>query len=64
MSRGESGDLEVLASNAAFIGAPGNTFCLHATGAMEPLNSALKYFRDEFEQHIELGHCPYEARSH
>ena len=61
--RGQPGDLDVVASNAAFIGAPGNTFCLHATGAMEPLNSALKYFRDDFEAHIERGGCPYQEGS-
>lgn len=27
----------------------GKTFCAHAPGAMEPLQSALKYFRHEFE---------------
>ncbi|MXW06956.1 MAG: NADH-quinone oxidoreductase subunit F, partial [Gammaproteobacteria bacterium] len=42
-----------------YIGAPGNTFCLHATGAIEPLQSALKYFRDDFEHHIKHKSCPY-----
>ena len=32
--------------------APGNTFCAFAPGAVEPLQSALKYFRDDFERHI------------
>ena len=57
--RGQPGDLELLDGNAEFIGAPGNTFCLHATGAMEPLLSALRYFREDFEAHIESGGCPY-----
>ncbi|NKB99567.1 MAG: NADH-quinone oxidoreductase subunit NuoF [Pseudomonadales bacterium] len=57
--RGEPGDLELLDRNAAFIGAPGNTFCLHATGAIEPLASALRYFRPDFEAHIEQHGCPY-----
>ena len=57
--RGQEGDLEVLDRNAQFIGAPGNTFCLHATGAIEPLQSALKYFREDFEEHIPTGKCPY-----
>ena len=61
MGRGQPGDLELLEKNAAFIGAPGNTFCLHATGAIEPLASALKYFRSEFEAHIEQGSCPYHS---
>ena len=30
----------------------GKTFCAHAPGAMEPLMSALKYFRSEFEKGI------------
>ena len=31
-----------------FLG-PGKTFCAHAPGAVEPLGSAIKYFREEFE---------------
>ena len=57
--RGKPGDLDLLETNAEYIGAPGNTFCLHATGAIEPLQSALKYFRDDFNQHISEGRCPY-----
>ncbi|CAD83178.1 NADH dehydrogenase I chain F [Candidatus Blochmanniella floridana] len=34
---------------------PGKTFCAHAPGAMEPLKSALKYFRDEFELGVNLN---------
>ncbi len=34
----------------------GKTFCAHAPGAMEPLMSALKYFRHEFEQKITSQH--------
>jgi NADH-quinone oxidoreductase subunit F len=58
--RGEAGDMDLLDEHSAAIGAPGNTFCLHATGAMEPMLSALLHFRDEFEQHIREGRCPYE----
>ncbi|XMR53452.1 hypothetical protein ACLK13_12120 [Escherichia coli] len=32
----------------SFLG-PGKTFCAHAPGAVEPLGSAMKYFRSEFE---------------
>ena len=60
--RGEAGDLELLEKNAAYIGTPGNTFCLHATGAMEPLVSAMKYFRADFEAHIREAGCPYGPR--
>jgi NADH-quinone oxidoreductase subunit F len=31
---------------------PGKTFCAHAPGAVEPLQSALKFFRAEFERGI------------
>ena len=33
----------------------GKTFCAHAPGAMEPLMSAIKYFRPEFDQKIVQG---------
>jgi NADH-quinone oxidoreductase subunit F len=39
--------------------APGHTFCDLASGAMEPLSSALKHFRDDFEQHIVRQQCPW-----
>jgi NADH-quinone oxidoreductase subunit F len=39
--------------------APGNTFCALAPGAVEPLQSALKYFREEFERHIREKRCPW-----
>ena len=58
---GQPGDIELLEHNAKLIGAPGNTFCLHATGAIEPLASALRYFRDEFEAHISARGCPQHA---
>ena len=57
--RGQPGDLELLERNAQFIGGVTNTFCLHAPGAIEPLASALKYFREDFEEHIRRGECPY-----
>ncbi|MNP72101.1 NADH-quinone oxidoreductase subunit F [compost metagenome] len=45
---GQAGDLETLEQLVNFLG-PGKTFCAHAPGAVEPLGSALKYFRAEFE---------------
>lgn len=56
--RGEPGDLEKLEFQTKF-NAPGHTFCALAPGAMEPLQSALKYFRDDFEQHIREHRCPW-----
>ena len=46
--RGQAEDLEVLHKLTRWLG-PGKTFCPHAPGAMEPLQSALKFFRPEFE---------------
>jgi NADH-quinone oxidoreductase subunit F len=48
---GKPGDIEMLESMTRLLG-PGRTFCAHAPGAMEPLQSALKFFRDEFERGI------------
>ena len=61
--RGKPGDLELLDRNAQFIGGVTNTFCLHAPGAIEPLASALKYFREDFEEHIRTGKCRYRAQA-
>jgi NADH-quinone oxidoreductase subunit F len=48
---GEPGDIEILEQLTRYLG-PGKTFCAHAPGAMEPLQSALKFFRGEFEKGI------------
>lgn len=48
---GQAGDIEFLEHMTRFLG-PGKTFCAHAPGAMEPLQSALKYFRSDFEKGI------------
>jgi NADH-quinone oxidoreductase subunit F len=56
--RGQPGDLDLLAHHAKFLG-PGNTFCALAPGAVEPLQSALKYFRGDFEKHIREKGCPW-----
>jgi NADH-quinone oxidoreductase subunit F len=56
--RGAPGDLGTLELHTKFLGM-GKTFCAHAPGAMEPLQSALKYFRKDFEKHITEKQCPY-----
>jgi NADH-quinone oxidoreductase subunit F len=38
---------------------PGRTFCALAPGAMEPLQSALKFFREDFTRHIREERCPW-----
>jgi NADH-quinone oxidoreductase subunit F len=57
--QGRPEDLDTLAEHCRFMG-PGKTFCALAPGAMEPLQSALKHFRSDFERHIEDGCCPYQ----
>jgi NADH-quinone oxidoreductase subunit F len=50
--------IDLLNFNAKYMG-PGNTFCAHAPGAAEPLQSGLKYFHDDFVQHITNKKCPW-----
>lgn len=57
--RGEPQDLELLEQHCSFLGM-GKTFCAHAPGAIEPLKSALQYFREDFEQHIREHRCPWD----
>ncbi len=56
--QGESGDIEQLSLLAKHLG-PGNTYCALAPGAVEPLQSALKYFREDFERHIRERKCSW-----
>ena len=55
---GKMEDLETLSFHTKYLG-PGNTFCALAPGAMEPLQSSLKYFRDDYEKHINEKRCPW-----
>src|SRR5699024_2718413 len=57
--KGQPQDLEQLTLHTHWLGTPGHTFCAHAPGAMEPLQSALKFFKADFEQHIEQKQCPF-----
>ncbi len=56
--QGQPGDIEKLEYLSWFC-APGNTFCALAPGAVEPLQSAVKYFRADFERHIREMRCPW-----
>jgi NADH-quinone oxidoreductase subunit F len=56
--RGKMEYLDILKSQTKFMG-PGNTFCAHAPGAMEPLQSGLIYFYDDFVKHINEQKCPW-----
>lgn len=56
--KGKPEFLDYLAHQTTFW-SPGNTFCALAPGAAEPLQSALKYFREDFERHITEKRCPW-----
>lgn len=58
VGRGSEADLEKLTWITKFC-APGNTFCALAPGAAEPLQSALKYFHDDFLRHVREKRCPW-----
>lgn len=60
--RATSEDLSLLKMHTKWL-APGHTFCGLAPGAMAPLQSALKYFHDDFERHITTGGCPWSKKS-
>jgi NADH-quinone oxidoreductase subunit F len=56
---GRPEDMDRLRTHVRWIGGPDSTFCSLAPGAMEPLQSALRYFEDEFREHIRLHRCPW-----
>jgi NADH-quinone oxidoreductase subunit F len=49
-------DLDILEENCEVIYP--NTFCAFAPGAVGPVQSMMRLFRDEVEAHIKLGRCP------
>lgn len=61
--KGVAEDLEQLYELCDFMWL-GKTHCALAPGAVEPLKSALRYFKEDFEQHIEQGCCPYKSELH
>jgi NADH-quinone oxidoreductase subunit F len=56
--QGTKDDLVSLAELCDFMWL-GKTHCALAPGAVEPMKSALRYFKNDFDQHIEQGCCPY-----
>ncbi|MHB9037173.1 MAG: NADH-quinone oxidoreductase subunit NuoF [Armatimonadota bacterium] len=55
--QGKPSDIDLILDQAKFIGP--NTFCAFAMGAVQPLESAIDKFREDFEEHIKLGQCPW-----
>ena len=58
VGQGQASDLEILQEMTDNLG-PGRTFCALAPGAMASLQSGITYFKATFEQHIEMGSCPW-----
>jgi NADH-quinone oxidoreductase subunit F len=56
--RGLASDLEVLAHHCHFLSS-GFTHCALASGARDPLASALDFFSEDFKAHIQQASCPY-----
>lgn len=59
MGEGKDDDIDLLEMHTKMLG-PGNTFCALAPGAMEPLQSAIKYYKEDFVDHIKGKGCPYD----
>ncbi len=53
---GRKEDLPLLESITA--GMFGRCFCAFGDGAVSPVVSSLRHFREEFEEHVALGGCP------
>jgi len=58
---GEPGDIDILAGLGSDLWL-GRTYCALAPGAMEPLRSGLKLFREDFERHIREKRCSYDNK--
>ena len=56
--RGQAEDLQRLKFHTRTI-TIGHTFCALAPGAMEPLQSALKFFEEDFQRHVREKRCPW-----
>jgi NADH-quinone oxidoreductase subunit F len=56
--QGRVEDLKRLQEHTQRLG-PGHTYCALAPGAMEPLQSGLKHFGEDFEKHISARRCPW-----
>ena len=56
--KGTEADLEKLLDLCDNIA--GRSFCALADGAVAPIISSLKYFRDEYLEHQRNGGCPFD----
>ena len=56
--QGSEADLELLLDQCDNI--MGRSFCALADGAVSPITSSIKYFREEYLAHLEQGGCPFD----
>ena len=56
--QGTEADLDLLLSLSGEVS--GKVLCALGDFATSPVTATIKHFRDEYLQHFELGHCPYE----
>jgi NADH-quinone oxidoreductase subunit F len=56
--QGREEDLELLLDQCDNI--LGRSFCALADGAVSPITSSIKYFRDEYVAHLTHGGCPFD----
>jgi NADH-quinone oxidoreductase subunit F len=56
--QGTVSDLDLLLSLSGEVS--GKVLCALGDFATSPVTATIKHFRDEYLQHFELGHCPYE----
>ncbi len=56
LGRGMPGDIELLLHNAKLLGP--NSYCALALGAVQPLESSVDLFREDYEEHIRQKRCP------
>jgi NADH-quinone oxidoreductase subunit F len=56
---GSEADLDLLLDQCDNI--MGRSFCALADGAVSPIQSSIKYFRDEYVAHLTHGGCPFDA---
>jgi NADH-quinone oxidoreductase subunit F len=56
--QGRPEDLAILKEHTWLLGM-GHTFCALAPGAMMPLESALRHFREDFDRHVRQRRCPW-----
>ena len=56
--KGEAADLDKLLDLCDNIA--GRSFCALADGAASPIISSLKYFRQEYLDHLSNGGCPFD----